>query len=297
MSSTVSHYQLSQKFNPLLTIIFTIIGIFVAIVLGIIYSIISYYSPFVIIDIGLVVVMGLTLAYLASFLAKAAKVRNTMVNFFMAFFICLFAYYSSVCGFEVGLFSGDFTDYIELFFSPFTVVDIMFDEILPYREIPITRKSNTSHISGLMLGVVYLIELLVFFYPLIVSFHIDDYYCEDCQAWYKKYQFFSLSNESLETKLSANLTGSYADALSQTTFYTDTKGIVNQVDQSAGNIDVLEYQYCQCPKCRQKSILTIEKKLLKKDKKEYELKGVSDGFIVQDAYIDNKTDALFEKEI
>lgn len=116
MSSTVSHYQLSHKFNPLLTIVFTIIGIFVAIALGIIYSIISYYSPFVIIDIGLVVVMGLTLAYLASFLAKAAKVRNTMVNFFMAFFICLFAYYSSVCGFEVGLFSGDFTDYINCFF-------------------------------------------------------------------------------------------------------------------------------------------------------------------------------------
>lgn len=66
MSSTVSHYQLLQKFNLLLTIVFTIIGILAAIVLGIIYySIISFYSPFVIIDIGLVVVMGLTLAYLA----------------------------------------------------------------------------------------------------------------------------------------------------------------------------------------------------------------------------------------
>ncbi|MCX8659523.1 hypothetical protein J3T98_00940 [Gilliamella sp. B2772] len=177
----------------------------------------------------------------------------------MAFFICLFAYYSSVCGFEVGIFSGDLTDYVELFFSPFTVVDKMFNEILPNHEITITKKSSTTHISGLMLGVVYVIELLVFFYPLIVSFHIDDYYCEDCQAWYKKYQFFSSSNESLETKLTANLTGSYADVLSQTIFYTDTKGILSQVDQLAGNIDVLEYQYCQCPKCHQKSIITIEK--------------------------------------
>ena len=94
----------------------------------------------------------------------------------------------------------------------------MFNDILSNHAITITKKSNTSYISGYMLGIVYLIELFIFFSPLIVSFHIDDYYCEDSQEWYKKYQFFSSKNESLETKLSANLAGSYADVLSQTIF-------------------------------------------------------------------------------
>ena len=297
MSFTVSHYQSSQKFNLVLTLGFFLVGIIAAIILGIIYSVISYYSPIMLLNIVLVVGLGLALAVITTQFAKLAKVRNTLVKFVMGFFFCLFAYYSSVCAFEISLLSGNPLDYVELFLSPFAVCDIMFNVILSNREIAITKGSTTSNISGFVLAILYFIEFLLFFCPLIVALKIDDYYCEDCQVWYQKYRFFSSSIQNLESNITNNVTSSYADVLSQLTFFSTKKGFASQVDQSADSLDILVYHYCQCPKCQQKSILSIYKNLLEKGKKGQEFKLFRKGILVENAYIDNKTDALFVQQI
>lgn len=297
MSFTISHYQSSQKFNSVLTLVFFLVGIIAAIILGIIYSVISYYSPIILLNIVLVVGLGLALVVITTQFAKLAKVRNTLVKFVMGFFFCLFAYYSSVCAFEISLLSGNPLDYVELFLSPFAVCDIMFIFILPNREIAITKGSTTSNISGFVLVILYFIEFLLFFCPSIVALKIDDYYCEDCQVWYQKYRFFSSSTQNLESNITNNVTGSYADVLSQLTFFSTKKGFASQVDQSADSLDILVYHYCQCPKCQQKSILSIHKNLLEKGKKGQEFKLFRKGILVENAYIDNKTDALFVQQI
>ena len=295
MSFSVSYYQSSKKYDPLLTIGFTLLGILVAIVLGIIYSVISYYSPIILLKIGLVVVPGLALVRIINQFAKLAKVRNTVVKFVMGFFFCLFAYYSSVCAFEISLFSDDPLDYVELFLSPLKVFDIMFNVILPNREIVIANGSTAIHVSGFILAILYFIEFFSFFCPLTLKIKID-YYCEDCQVWYKKYSFFSSSVQNLESDITNNVAGSYAHVLSQLTFFSTKKELNSQVDESVDRLDVLSYQYCQCPKCQQKSILTIEKYLLEKGEKGYNLRSF-EGILVEDAYIDNKTDALFVQQI
>ena len=297
MSFTVSHYQSSQKFNSVLTLVFFLVGIIAAIILGIIYSVISYYSPIILFNIVLVVGLVLALAVITTQFAKLAKVRNTLVKFVMGFFFCLFAYYSSVCAFEISLLSGNPLDYVELFLSPFAVCDIMFNVILSNREIAITKGSTTSNISGFVLAILYFIEFLLFFCPLIVALKIDDYYCEDCQVWYQKYRFFSSSTQNLESNITNNVTGSYADVLSQLTFFSAKKGFASQVDQSADSLDILVYHYSQCPKCQQKSILSIHKNLLEKGKKGQQFKLFRKGILVENAYIDNKTDALFGQQI
>lgn len=297
MSFTVSHYQSSQKFNLVLTLGFFLVGIIAAIILGIIYSVISYYSPIMLLNIVIVVGLGLALGIITTQFAKLAKVRNTVVKFVMGFFFCLFAYYSRVCAFEISLLSGDPLDYVELFLSPFSVFDIMFNVILPNREIAITKGSTTSNISCFVLAILYFIEFLLFFCPLIVVLKIDDYYCEDCQVWYQKYRFFSSSIQNLESNITNNITGSYADVLSQLTFFSAKKGFASQVDQSADSLDILVHHYSKCPKCQQKSILSIYKNLLEKGKKGQEFKLFRKGILVENAYIDNKTDALFVQQI
>ena len=296
MSLTVSYYQSSKKYDPLLTIGYTLAGILAAIVLGIIYSFISYISPIVVINIALVGGMGFTLAYITNNLAKLAKVRNTIVHLCMAFFICLFAYYSSICTFEINFMSLGPKSYIKLFFKPFTVCDLMFNGILPIHKIIISKGANTGYISGSMLKIIYLIELLAFFYPLLAAFKFNEYFCEDCRVWYRKFRFFSYSNENLESNITSLVTNNYAGVLLQSTLYVNEKLLASEVDKSTKTIDVLEYQYCQCPQCKQNSIFSIEKKkLMRKNKKEFDLRDVKKGILVKNVYIDDETNELLKQ--
>ena len=296
MNTSTEHYQFSNKFNLGSTIVLTLLGIFVAIILGVVYAIISRFSPLILIDIGLLVGMCYLIIMLQSNLSQLAKIRNVKINILMTFLICLFAYYSNLVTFEVLLFDTNYlSNWISLFLSPIDTITILIDDIIPYREITITKGSSSKgSISGMLLAGVYLVEFLVFFYPILTVLFIEDAFCEDCQTWYKKYFFYSLSNEELEDNINNSRVGSYANALANVDFHKDTKDIVTTTGES---VSLLNYEYCQCPKCQQKSVLTITKKMLKHTDKGPQVEGVSDGILVNQAYIDQQTDHLFLSQI
>ena len=296
MNTSTEHYQFSNKFNLGSTIVLTLLGIFVAIILGVVYAIISRFSPLILIDIGLLVGMCYLIIMLQSNLSQLAKIRNVKINILMTFLICLFAYYSNLVTFEVLLFDTNYvSNWISLFLSPIDTITILIDDIIPYREITITKGSSSKgSISGMLLAGVYLVEFLVFFYPILTVLFIEDAFCEDCQTWYKKYFFYSLSNEELEDNINNSRVGSYANALANVDFHKDTKDIVTTTGES---VSLLNYEYCQCPKCQQKSVLTITKKMLKHTDKGPQVEGVSDGILVNQAYIDQQTDHLFSSQI
>ena len=296
MNTSTEHYQFSNKFNLGSTIVLTLLGIFVAIILGVVYAIISRFSPLILIDIGLLVGMCYLIIMLQSNLSQLAKIRNVKINILMTFLICLFAYYSNLVTFEVLLFDTNYlSNWISLFLSPIDTITILIDDIIPYREITITKGSSSKgSISGMLLAGVYLVEFLVFFYPILTVLFIEDAFCEDCQTWYKKYFFYSLSNEELEDNINNSRVGSYANALANVDFHKDTKDIVTTTGES---VSLLNYEYCQCPKCQQKSVLTITKKMLKHTDKGPQVEGVSDGILVNQAYIDQQTEQLFSSQI
>lgn len=296
MNPSTEHYQFSNKFNLGSTIVLTLLGIFVAIILGVVYAIISRFSPLILIDIGLLVGMCYLIIMLQSNLSQLAKIRNVKINILMTFLICLFAYYSNLVTFEVLLFDTNYlSNWISLFLSPIDTITILIDDIIPYREITITKGSSSKgSISGMLLAGVYLVEFLVFFYPILTVLFIEDAFCEDCQTWYKKYFFYSLSNEELEDNINNSRVGSYANALANVDFHKDTKDILTTTGES---VSLLNYEYCQCPKCQQKSVLTITKQMLKHTDKGPQVEGVSDGILVNQAYIDQQTDQLFSSQI
>lgn len=296
MSSTNEYYQFSNKFNLGSTILLTLIGIFVAIILGVVYAIISHFSPLILIDIGLLVGMYSLIVVLQTHLSQIAKIRNVKINILMTFLICLFAYYSNLVTFEVLLFDTNYlSNWISLFLSPIDTITILINEIIPYREITITKGSSEGSISGLGLAGVYLVEFIGFLCPILAALSIEDAFCEDCQTWYKKYFFYSLSNEELENNINSSRVGSYADALANVELQKDIRDLL--VQKTDDQMPMLNYEYCQCPKCQHKSILTITKKMLKQTKKGPEVEDVSDGILVNQAFIDNQTDQLFSTKI
>lgn len=298
MNLSNSQYQLSKKFQLIPTILFTVVGIFIAIILGILYSTISSFSPLILVDVGLAVGMAWVLITITSNLTKLAKVRNELVSFFMALIICLFAYYSATVTFELLMFDLDYQYWLDLFLSPVTVFDTMINVIMPNRVITITKGSSKSglEISGILLGIVYLVELIVFLWPAAVALNMDDCFCEDCQKWYSKFNFYSASDDSLVTNINTCQSGHYADVLSQVVFYKNINELVQQFDTTPEEITGLNYIYCQCPNCHERNLLSILKIKLKKTKKEYEAVTDSDSILVNNNYIDAKTDEIFQTQ-
>lgn len=298
MNLSNSQYQLSKKFQLIPTILFTVVGIFIAIFLGVLYSTISSFSPLILLDIGLAVGMAWVLIAITSNLTKLAKVRNELVSFLMALIICLFAYYSATVTFELLIFDMDYEYWLDLFLSPVTVFDIIISDIIPNRVITITKGSSKSglEISGILLGIVYLVELIVFLWPAAVALNMDDCFCEDCQKWYSKFNFYSASDDSLVTNINTCQSGHYADVLSQVVFYKNLNELVQQFDPTPEEITGLNYIYCQCPNCHERNLLSILKIKLKKNKKEYEAVTDSDSILVNNNYIDAKTDEIFQTQ-
>lgn len=298
MNLSNSQYQLSKKFQLIPTILFTVVGIFIAIFLGVLYSIISSFSPLILLDIGLAVGMAWVLTTITSNLTKLAKVRNELVSFLMALIICLFAYYSATVTFELLIFDMDYEYWLDFFLSPVTVFDIIISDIIPNRVITITKGSSKSgiEISGILLGIVYLVELIVFLWPAAVALNMDDCFCEDCQKWYSKFNFYSASDDSLVTNINTCQSGHYADVLSQVVFYKNLNELVQQSEPTPEEITGLNYIYCQCPNCHERNLLSILKIKLKKNKKEYEAVTDSDSILVNNNYIDAKTDEIFQTQ-
>ncbi|MCX8600859.1 MULTISPECIES: hypothetical protein [unclassified Gilliamella] len=298
MNLSNSQYQLSKKFQLIPTILFTVVGIFIAIFLGVLYSIISSFSPLILLDIGLAVGMAWVLTTITSNLTKLAKVRNELVSFLMALIICLFAYYSATVTFELLIFDMDYEYWLDFFLSPVTVFDIIISDIIPNRVITITKGSSKSglEISGILLGIVYLVELIVFLWPAAVALNMDDCFCEDCQKWYSKFNFYSASDDSLVTNINTCQSGHYADVLSQVVFYKNLNELVQQSEPTSEEITGLNYIYCQCPNCHERNLLSILKIKLKKNKKEYEAVTDSDSILVNNNYIDAKTDEIFQTQ-
>lgn len=295
MNFAAKQYQFSQKYQIGTTLMFIIVGIIVGIIIGIAYSVISSYSPFIIIDIGLILGLVFVLIKINTFFCKKAKSRNAKVNMLLAFITALSAYYSSIVTFEIILLGLTPYEWLELFFSPHYVIDIMVNSIIPYREITITKSASKIEISGIVLILLYVVEFVLFIVPSVVSARkMEDYYCEDCQSWYKEFKFFSFSDDKLISNIGNTSVGNYADALSGVKFYKHILEIIQQIDpKSDEEVGVLQFQYCQCPNCHKNSILSIIPMKQKKEKKKIFFVDDSSLILVKDTYIDNRTDQFF----
>lgn len=295
MNFVAKQYQFSQKYQIGTTLMFVIVGIIVGIVIGIAYSVISSYSPIIIIDIGLILGLVFVLIKINTFFCKKAKSRNAKVNMLLAFITAFFAYYSNIVTFESILLGLSPYTWLELFLSPHDVIDIMVNGVIPNREITITKGSSKIEISGIFLILLYVVEFVLFIIPSVVSARkIEDYYCEDCQSWYNKFKFFSFSDDKLISNISNSSVGNYADALSGVKFYKEILEIIQQIDpKSDEEVGVLQFQYCQCPNCHKNSILSIIPMKQKKEKKKIIFEDDPSLILVKDTYIDNQTDQLF----
>lgn len=300
MSFSPSQYQLSKKFNTTSVICYTLFGIVIAILYGKLYLTISHYLPIVLLNIILSFITIFVLSLIANILAKKAKIRNNTVKFLMAFLICLFAYYSNICAFEVKLYPWLDLSYIDLFLLPNIVYDIMFYDILPNHEIGFTKELYSVAISGVFLNIIYLVELGIFLLPALIVVNIKYYFCENCQKWYENTIFYSFSDETLESNISKSINGNYVYALSQITLYADIEALISQLNSSNDDVFIIKYLHFRCPGCQQKSIINIEKNILKIKRGEEEHGFIPapafNGTLVKDTYIDNRTDALFASQ-
>jgi hypothetical protein len=291
MSFSGNQYQFSQKYDLLPAISYTLVGIFFAILLGILDTIICAHLPKIDFSLNVYVVLfnffvvGVTswiLRVISCLLARKAKVRNKIVNFLMTFVICLFCFYSSVFALLVDFRVVGLTYSIQLFLSPVVIFGLMFKTIMFYGEMLIYGSP--------------LFILIILFIPAFMALKIKGYYCEDCQVWYSTYMFFSFNNGTLESNINNSINGSYADALSDVVLCPDANILPELNDYKIGNRNIIKYIYCRCPKCQRKSIINIDKRVLTKSKQGVGVSGISRGILVKDTYIDNKTDLLFRHQ-
>lgn len=294
MNLSTQYYQSSQKFQFSTIVLFLIIGLLIGTLVGCVYAVLSSLSPMIILDMLLIIGLVLVLSQLTHKLTRLAKSRNYKVNMVVAFFISLSAYYASLITFEILVFDLPVYTWFELFIDPIFVVDVIFEDILPNRVITITGNSSRSGIgvSGIFLAIVYLIELIIFFLPVFFARKVD-YFCEKCDIWYKKFIFFSFIDDKLLSNITTSQLGHYSDALAQVELYKSDKALTPLIAAETKQIEILNYHYCQCPNCRQNSILNLNKMMLKKEKKRFVLKKVNKGELLCDVYIDSRTDQLF----
>lgn len=296
---TSTTYIPSGNFQLLPTILCAILGIIIAIPIGIVYATISNFSPIIVIDIFLIFGIAWLLSFVVSKLITIAKSRNLAVNIVIALLVALSSYYANLVTF-VTFNISDPDAYLAIwregYIRPDYIYDIFVNYIIPEREITITNHGrNGLAISGWMLVIVYFIELCAFFSPIIKS-TARNYFCENCQVWYDNLSFISLDNEDLEHKLSTSPEGNYHQALTDVKFYQNYKDLIAnyQIDNpDVEAVNVLSYHYSLCPKCHQHSILTIQGGMIKKVKKKFELIPSPDSPLVNMNYIDSATDRFF----
>ena len=288
-------YKLSQKFSFTLTILYTFIGIILAVMIGIVFSVITYYLGLRIIELALFIVVSAILQIISKKLARLAKVRNNTINFLMCLTMCCFTYYTIVCGFEYALLSFEFDSFWGLVLSPKMVIKIMLDFILLYPFVMCDPILTPSIASFYIVYTILALEVIIIFLPAFFALKINDYYCEYCQKWYKKYQFLSPSTDQLQFELTKSYTGSYANALVNLPFYTPFLlfGLSERANVIMNNPNILIYVYCQCLSCKRNSILSIEKAVLKREKEYFVTNKVPNPILVKNVYIDEQTDLLF----
>lgn len=289
-------YKLSQKFSFTLTILYTFIGIIFAVIIGIIFSVITYYLRLRIIELCLFIVAAAILLIIPKKLARLAKVRNNIINFLMCFTMCFFTFYTIICGFEYGLLGFELESFWGLLVSPKMVIEIMLDFILPYYYIIIFDPILIPSIVSFYIACIILaLDVIIIFLPAFFALKINDCYCEDCQKWYKKYQFLSPSTDKLQFELTKNYTVSYANALANLPFYTPFLlfGLSERANVIMNNPNILIYDYCQCLSCKRNSILSIKKAVLKRGKKYFFADKVPNPILFKNVYIDEQTNLFF----
>lgn len=297
-----THYVPSHQYQLSSAILFTLFGVILAIPVGAIYAVISNYSPIIILDLVLIVGLVFVLGYIIRQLIERAKSRNRIVNMVMAILVGLSAYYANLVTFITLQFEpgSDFIFYwLELYIDPMAIYHIMFEDIIPYREITITSSSSGRRSSGLvisegLLALVYFVELIGFLAPTVLATKVN-YFCESCQQWYKTFSFITRDDEALTQQLSNSQVGHYADALQDVQFYKNHKVLAATLDADTKSVNVLTYEYNLCPDCLQQSILNIKPALLKKEKKNFVLKPLRGKPLAQDVYIDRPTDEFFNR--
>lgn len=304
LSTSTPHYISSNKFQLPATIIYTLIGVVAAIFIGIIYAVISYFSPIIVIDALLLFGIYYVISTLSKQLTQKANSRNRIINMIMTLLMGLSAYYASLVTFMTLLFNDSYQvmplAWLDLSIRPDIVYDALFNYIIPNREITITNSGQSSNgfgISGPLLMVCYGLELLFFIAPTLFSTKVD-FFCESCQKWYKKYCFTSF-DQGLDEKIAQSSTGSYAEALDNIELYQQYRQMIPSIEPDTQRVNILLYEYYICPSCQRNSLLNIKRYELKKNDKAkknklaFNLEARTNEHLVQAAYIDTKTDELF----
>lgn len=304
LSTSTPYYIASNKFQLSATIITTIVGIIAAVLIGIIYAIISYFSPIIVIDGLLLFGAFFVISTFSKQLTQKAKSRNRIINMIMTLLIGLSAYYASLVTFITLLFDDSYQNMplalLDLYMQPGTIYDMLVNYIIPNREITISNSGRSSSglaISGIFLMACYGLELFAFLTPALFSTKVD-FFCESCQKWYKQYNFTSFDH-GLDEKIAQSSAGDYSEELKDIELYQQYQQMIPAIKPDTQRVNILVYQYCICPSCQKNSLLNIKRfelqknKKAKKNKVAFDLKARTNKELVDAVYLDAKTDAFF----
>jgi hypothetical protein len=273
-------YVSSGKFKAGRSLLLLLIGMALALLVGVLYGLITSINPIIYLNflvlggavLGLVAIVALSKTLSGS--------RNTLVNILSGIIICYTAWHAHWCF----IFSSDSEQgFFDLFMRPGGVMGF----VLRYTEahqLSVGRFGSSGlPISGAGLTLLYFIEFIIFMVPVYFAAQTD-YYCEESNQNYKEYTTYIENAQEFHTRLAATSAGHYG--------FLGEMNKVNGMYAFSSNPEdkpeIIKIAFHYCEGCAQNSIIDISTQVLRYgEKKKVEL--AKENKIVHAEYVDDKT--------
>lgn len=252
-------YIFSERINPAKTLLALPLVSIAAYFMGWLYSALSEFCTFIILDFFILIGTIVTLALISAAGCRIGAVRNKIVKVTTGLVVSLVAWYSS----WVYLVNSD--NMLAQFFSvgdTFSGISYYLDNH-SYSIGSMGRSSSGTIIDGGVLWTFAGIEALLFLVPVLFSSTITDYYCEDCEKFNKTRDIY-VEDASDAYFLSAEQTGDFTaiDKFS-------SKAAVPQASQIGDySKQIYKVELSWCEHCKKNGVINVNRGVYSKDNKD-----------------------------
>jgi hypothetical protein len=181
MTTPGFYYEPSGKFDLKRVILFTLIGIIPAVIIGVVYAALVSINPFI--YLNMLVLMGAVVltTVMSSLVWQGSHSRNKTVNVLVGIFLVYTAWASNWAFIGSGHYSHH--SFWATIYNPNAIMQII-SERAGGRTMSIGRfGSRGIPFHGDALAFFYFVEFAAFFLPLFFAKH-ETYYCENCQSYF-----------------------------------------------------------------------------------------------------------------
>jgi hypothetical protein len=288
MSLAGTTYIRSGKFNPIRVLIFTTLGMGLAIPIGYSYGLLTYYNPLIYFNFFFLAGAILCLSLVIAAVLTLSHSRNQIVDILVPFLICF-------VGWRAGWTYGYSQDSHQTFWAAFSELDKIVNYVFNF--------SNRGHSIGKMgnsfslnLDGAYILvsfaEFILFMTPIYIAHkNHNAYFCEDCGHFHTHFQGYIKHLPEFEHLYEPSDVGNYT-FIEKLIVLKDLDAIFIMPEIKP---EIISIDYHSCPNCRENSVVSLSKGFIKVDKNQKkELADIQ--VLVQSIYIDESTDRILNEK-